>query len=169
VLALQTIVARNMTGMSGASERADAALSLLCASRNATIGHLYLCSDSELVLSASHGDVAGETLTAAASAVLEAGSERTEAISDMATGELEDDSASTIVECSDVRYELLLLSCLVEGKNTPVAVAAVAVGDQVPDALKQAQLMQVLAAHLHVAATSEEMQKTRQQPDPSVT
>jgi len=149
---LLTIVARNMTGKSRASERADTALSLLCASRNARAGHLFLCSDSGLVLSASQGPAPEPQLTAAAESFLEAGSERTHAISDMATGELSEEAEVTIVQCQDLSYELLLLSCLVDGKNTPVAVAAVPVSDVVPDSLKQAQLLQVLAGHLHIRA-----------------
>jgi hypothetical protein len=150
---LLTIVARNMTGKSRASERAEAALSLLCASRNATAGHLYLCSDSGLVLSASRGPAAGAELTTAAASFLEEGSARTEAISDMDTGELADDLEATIVESNDCRYELLLLSCLIAGENTAVAVAAVPVSKDVPDSLKQAQLLQVLAGHLQAHAT----------------
>jgi len=149
---LLTIVARNMTGKSGTSERAEAALTLLCASRNATAGHLFLCCDSGLVLSASHGRTADDSLTNAALSFLEAGSARTEAISDMVTGELTEAPAATIFQCHGIRYELLLLSCLVDGKNTPVAVAAMPVSDAVPDSLKQAQLMQVLAGHLQADA-----------------
>jgi hypothetical protein len=150
---LLTVVARNMTGKSGASERTEAALSLLCASRNVTAGHLYLCSDSGLVLRASRGPLAGAELTTAAAKFLAEGSERTEAISDMDTGELADDAGATLVQSNDVNYELLLLSCLIAGRNTPVAVAAIAVSDAVPDSLKQAQLLQVLAGHLQAHVT----------------
>jgi hypothetical protein len=73
----------------------------------------------------------------------------------MVTGELAEDAESTVVEDHGTKYELLLLSCLVKATSTPVAVAvaAVAVSDVVVDDLKQAQLLQLLAAHLQRDAT----------------
>ncbi|HTU60585.1 MAG TPA: hypothetical protein VMF89_19170, partial [Polyangiales bacterium] len=145
---LLTMVARSMTVASKSHERAQTALELVCGSRNATAGHLYLRAGTNLVLSASRGDAADLTLASAAQSFLEAQSAHSVGISEMITGELDEDTESTTVENQGVIYELLLLSCVTEAASTPVAVAAVSVSDAPVDRVKEAQLLQALASHL---------------------
>ncbi|HET8936542.1 MAG TPA: serine/threonine-protein kinase [Polyangiales bacterium] len=145
---LLTLVARSMTSASKSNQRANAALELVCGSRNASAGHLYLCAGSALVLSASRGEPPDAELVAAAQHFLDAKTKHAEAISDMITGEPGEDLEAVTVESQGVSYELLLLSCVTEGANTPVAVAAVSVTDAATDRAKEAQLLQALATHL---------------------
>ena len=53
-----------------------------------------------------------------------------------------------MLEVGTLRYDLLLLSCVVDDEHRIAGVAAIAANDNAFDAVKQAQLLGTLAQHL---------------------
>jgi hypothetical protein len=146
---MKTIVSRTMARSQRSDERAQAALQLLCASRNASSGHLYLLSPGGLVLSASQGNLAAPPALAEVREFLTRAQERVQDMDDMATGDLLADPApGASLRVDGVEYELLLLSCVIDGVGRDAGVAAVAVSETPGDALRQAELLNALATHL---------------------
>jgi ABC-type transporter Mla MlaB component len=146
---MKSFVSRTMARTRRSEERAQAALQLLCASRTASAGHLYLASPGGLVLSASQGNPAPKPALDALQAFLAQTRDHAEEIDDMVTGELlEEATPSAIVEAEGVSYVLLPLICLVDDESTVAGVAAIALSDAPVDALRQGQLLNALATHL---------------------
>jgi hypothetical protein len=146
---LNTFVSKTMARTRRAEERAQAALQLLCASRNTRAGHLYLASPAGLVLSASQGDPAPKPALEALREFLAQTRDHADEIDEMVTGELlEEATPSAIVQADGVSYALLPLVCLVEDESTVAGVAAIALSDAPVDVLRQGQLLNALATHL---------------------
>jgi hypothetical protein len=75
--------------------------------------------------------------------------ERAAHMDDRATGVLTEEVApSATLIAGGSSYELLVLSCMVDGESKIAGIAAIAAGDGDYDAMKQAQLLQALASHL---------------------
>ena len=144
-----SVVLRSIVSSTDATERAQAALELICAARGAFSGHLFLRSASGLTLSASRGDGTLAPDASAVEAFLLRAQDREDALDDMATGELPATEAPvTMLEVGTLRYDLLLLSCVVDDEHRIAGVAAIAANDNAFDAVKQAQLLGTLAQHL---------------------
>jgi hypothetical protein len=145
----KNLVLQTMTRSQRADERAQAALQLLCASRNASCGHLYLISADGLLLSASQGSPAPLPAVSEVLQFLTRTQDRAEDMDELVTGQLLEQSApSALVQAEGTRYELLLLSRISESAEKIAGVAAIALSDTPVDALRQAQLLSVLATHL---------------------
>jgi ABC-type transporter Mla MlaB component len=145
----RSMLLQSLTRSQRADERAQAALQLLCASRNASCGHLYLISPDGLLLSASQGSPAPLPAVSAVLEFLTLTQDRAADMDEMVTGELPTESApSAWVHAEGIRYELLLLSRVTEYEQKIAGVAALALGDTPVDVLRQGQLLNVLATHL---------------------
>jgi hypothetical protein len=146
---VKSVVLRTMARSSQSEERAQAALQLICASRRASSGHLYLTSPMGLMLSASQGEFAAPPVIADVREFLTCTREREEKIDEMATGDLPEAGAlDNSIQVGKTRYALLVLSCIVDDERKIAGVAAIAAGDTLIDGLRQAQLLDVLASHL---------------------
>jgi hypothetical protein len=140
---------QSLTRSQRADERAQAALQLLCASRNANCGHLFLISPDGLLLSASQGSPAPLPAVSAVLEFLTLTQDRAADMDEMVTGELPTESApSAWVQAEGIRYELLVLSRVTEYEQKIAGVAALALSDTPVDVLRQGQLLNVLATHL---------------------
>ncbi|MEY4580435.1 MAG: hypothetical protein RL701_5138 [Pseudomonadota bacterium] len=145
-------VARGMAGTRRLQERAHAALQLLCDSRHASAGHLYLQSPSGLSLSASFGAASAEPPREAVQAFLQRAQSHDAVMDDMETGALLDDAAvATHVAVGKGRCELLLLACVIDNVQHVAGVAAVAASDAAVDPLRSLHLLPSLAKHLLLA------------------
>ncbi|HKP55337.1 MAG TPA: serine/threonine-protein kinase [Polyangiales bacterium] len=122
-------VLESMARTRHASDRAQAALQLLCASRHATSGHLYLTSSAGLVRCASLGTAAplGDLTL----------------LKDFVARE----QLRTELETDGVSYELVLLSCVISDRTQAVGVAAIAGAEPPSDASRELELVQALARH----------------------
>ncbi|HKU38619.1 MAG TPA: protein kinase [Polyangiales bacterium] len=150
---MRSVVGRTMEKSGAGDQRARAALQLICASRVATRGHLYLRTATGLSLAASVGDQPPLPLAQVQEFATRV-QERAEDMDDMATGELlESPAPETLIAVGDVGYELLLLSCSVDDETRVAGVAAVANSGIAVDLVKQAQLLQVIATHLLEASS----------------
>ena len=146
---IQSIVSRSLSGIARQDERARRALQLLCEFRKVDTGHLYLTSPVGLVLSASHGEHAPPPDSSVLLRFLEQARAHSQAMDDMATGELVDDAfANTVLAGIDCSYELLLLSTVIDDTWKVAAVAAVAHSDASLLPVQQSQLLSALAEHL---------------------
>jgi hypothetical protein len=139
-----------MAGADQPADRARRALRLLCQTRDADNGHLYSVDDAGVFLTASHGKLdAPPSLLGLVDDYLRQERSRSETMTVFATGALsDDDAAQPSVHVAGLEYDLLLLSCVVEGAGTIAAVAAIACGKQRVRHAKQAQLLSALANHL---------------------
>jgi hypothetical protein len=80
---------------------------------------------------------------------LERSQERAADMDEMATGELSEEAAPALTLSADgVTYELLMLSCMVDGYSRVAGIAAVPAAEGSHDPLRQTQLLQALASHL---------------------
>jgi hypothetical protein len=148
---VQTAVLRAMTGAQRSEERAKRALRLLCEARAASGGHLYLVSQEHPQLAASYGattdpanlaDYVREYLTQEQS--------RADTMTEIATGTIlgEMEAGQSTVSAGGIAYELLLLTCILEGSGVVAGVAAVVKGERRVHYIKQTQLLNTLASHL---------------------
>lgn len=98
-----------MSRTQSANERAAPALQLICTSRNASGGHLFLLSVVGLHLSASFGSAGAPPELREVQDVILRASQRDEEMEEMSTGELaaETDVVSS-VHVGSTHYELLL-------------------------------------------------------------
>jgi hypothetical protein len=148
---VQTAVMRSMVGAVRSEDRAKAALQLICDMRSAGAGHLYLAAAGSWVLGASRGEAPPDNLDVIVSEYVTQEQNRSETMTAMATGNVLDDvpDASTM-RVGDTDYQLLLLSCVVEGVGQVAGVAAVAKGATSARNVKQGQLLSALARQLVV-------------------
>jgi Protein kinase domain/AAA ATPase domain len=142
-------VLRAMQGAQTPEDRAGRALRLLCEAHGAGAGHLFLRTNGAFTLRASHpGAAAPEALRRVAQEYMLEQQSKTDVISDIATGELEEEESSLrIAEVEGVRYELLLLSCAVAGTGRMAGVAAITEGTESAHP-SQLILLSSLATHL---------------------
>jgi hypothetical protein len=148
---VQTTVLRAMTGAQRREERAKRALRLLCEARAAIGGHLYLVGQEHPQLVASYGPVGNpENLADFVREYLAQEQSRAETMTEIATGTLlaEIEAPQSTVSAGGSEYELLLLTCVLEGSGIVAGVAAVAKGERRVHYIKQTQLLNTLAAHL---------------------
>jgi hypothetical protein len=146
---VQSAVMRSMVGADRAEDRAKAALHLICDMRRAGAGHLYLAAGKSWVLGASRGEAPPENLDVIVSAYVTQEQNCSETMTAMATGNVLDDvpdASSTRI--GDTDYQLLLLSCVVDGIGQVTGVAAVAKGPTSTRNVKQGQLLSALARQL---------------------
>jgi hypothetical protein len=146
---VQSAVMRSMVGAVRAEDRAKAALHLICDMRRAGAGHLYLAAGKSWVLGASRGEAPPENLDVIVSAYVTQEQNCSETMTAMATGNVLDDvpdASSTRI--GDTDYQLLLLSCVVDGIGQVTGVAAVAKGPTSTRNVKQGQLLSALARQL---------------------
>ncbi|HKU38993.1 MAG TPA: hypothetical protein VJR89_12620, partial [Polyangiales bacterium] len=144
------VVLRVMAGAQRVEQRASQALRLLCESRGATSGHLFLSESEGFRLRASHAAAeAPEGLHVLAHEYLLKQQAGTDLISDMVTGELESESpqATAAARIDGVDYELLLLRCAVGGVGHFAGVAAVVAGRTQAPLLPDSVLLATLATH----------------------
>lgn len=148
VAALFERVSRSMTGTQLVQERADTALGLVCTAAGASTGHLYLVSNEGVALRASHGGQSQPPTVGEVQAFIAQEQERAEALTERATGELEQQVLVTLVATSDTTFQLSLLSCVLD-TSTKLA-GVVAISRDAGSALdpRFAQLLSALAAHL---------------------
>ncbi|HKU43311.1 MAG TPA: protein kinase [Polyangiales bacterium] len=148
---VQTTVLRAMTGAARSHERAKRALRLLCEARAASGGHLYLIGQELPVLVASCGSVGDPgNLADHVREFLYQEQSRAETMTEIVTGTLlgEAEAAHSSARIGSTDYELLLLSCVVDGEGVVAGVAAVAKGERRVHYIKQSQLLNTLASHL---------------------
>jgi hypothetical protein len=146
-----TAVSRVMTGAHKTEERAERALRLLCDTRNATGGHLFVVTSKGLRLAASLGATPlPANLNALASDFVKAEQTRAEKMTEIATGTMvaEAEAGDSMVQCAGVSYEMLLLASVAGGEGIIAGVAALENGESAGRFVKQAQLLATLAAHL---------------------
>jgi hypothetical protein len=146
---LQTLVMRSMVGAERAQDRAKAALQLICDMRGVGAGHLYLAAGNSWVLGASRGEVPPQNLDVIVRDYVTEEEHRSESMTAMLTGNVSDeapDAASTRV--GDTDYQLLLLSCVVDGVAQVTGVAAVAKGAKTAHNVQQGHLLSALAKQL---------------------
>jgi hypothetical protein len=143
-------VMRSVGGMRRAGQRADAALKLICDARGCAAGHLYLMSSKSLVLSASHGAPAPPTeLLGLVREYLSHEQSSADTLTVMATSHLLEgapDLSSALI--AGVRYEFVLLTCVVGAEGKVAGVAALVVGAARARSSKQGQLFSALATQL---------------------
>jgi hypothetical protein len=145
----KSLVLRTMSKATRAEDRAHAALQLVCSSRSASAGQLYLTTSTGLTLAAAIGGKPTILDLGPLYAYLARIEEREADMDDMSTGELTEEVApSATLSLGAVTYELLVLSCMVDGQPKVVGIAAIEAGHGEYDAMKQAQLLQALASHL---------------------
>jgi hypothetical protein len=146
-----TAVLRAMTGARRTEERAERALRLLCETRSATAGHLYVVTSAGLQLAASKGEAsAPENLADLVREYLNQEQARAETMTEIVTGTMmaEESADLSKVRTGGVSYDLLLLASVVGGSGIVAGVAAIVEGEQRTRYVKQAQLLATLAAHL---------------------
>jgi hypothetical protein len=142
-------VLRAMQGAQTPEDRAGRALRLLCEAHAAGIGHLFLRSSGAFILRASHpGAAPPEGLRLLAHEFMLQQQSKTDMISDIATGDLEEEQSSArLANVDGISYKLLLLSCAVGGAGRMAGVAAVAEGTESASHPSQAILLSSLATH----------------------
>jgi hypothetical protein len=142
-------VLRVMQGAQTPEDRAGRALRLLCEARGAGAGHLFLRTNGVFTLRASHpGAAPPEGLRPVAQEFLLEQQSKTDLISDIATGDLEEEQSSErVAELDGTRYTLLLLSCAVGGTGRLAGVAAITEGTESAHP-SQLILLSSLATHL---------------------
>jgi hypothetical protein len=147
---VQRTVLRSVGGMRRAEQRADAALKLICDTKGCAAGHLYLMSSTNLVLSASHGGSAPpQELLGLAREYLAQEQSNADTLTVMATSNLLEDVAEvSSVLLAGVRYEFVLLSCVVGAVGKVAGVAALVAGATRVRSTSQAQLFSALATQL---------------------
>ncbi|HKP64830.1 MAG TPA: serine/threonine-protein kinase [Polyangiales bacterium] len=148
---VQTTVLRAMTGAQRREDRAKRALRLLCEARAAAGGHLYLVGQDLPRLAASYGAVTDpENLADFVREYLMQEQSHAETMTEIATGTLlaEVEAGQATVSAGGTDYELLLLTCIVDGEGVVAGVAAVVKGERRVHYIKQTQLLNTLAAHL---------------------
>jgi Protein kinase domain/AAA ATPase domain len=148
---VQTAVLRAMTGAQRSEDRAKRALRLLCEARAAAGGHLYLVGQDRPQLAASYGTVESPgNLVDFVRDYLAQEQSRADTMTEIATGTLlgEAEAAQSTVSAGGADYELLLLTCIVEGEGVVAGVAAIVKGERRVHYIKQTQLLNTLAAHL---------------------
>jgi hypothetical protein len=147
---VQRTVLRSVGGMRRAEQRADAALKLICDTKGCAAGHLYLMSSTSLVLSASHGGSAPpQELLGLAREYLAQEQSNADTLTVMATSNLLEDVAElSSVLLAGVRYEFVLLSCVVGAVGKVAGVAALVTGATRVRSSSQAQLFSALATRL---------------------
>jgi len=142
-------VLRAMHGAQDAEDRAVRALRLLCETRGSGTGHLFLNRREGFKLVASHPAAAPpEGLCVLAQEFLLKQQQRTDMISDIVTGGLEEEGLQLpIARVDGATYELTLLSCAVAGSARVAGVAAVMPGSEPVGNASQALLLSTLATH----------------------
>jgi hypothetical protein len=147
---VQRTVLRSVGGMRRAEQRADAALKLICDTKGCAAGHLYLMSSTNLVLSASHGGSAPpQELLGLAREYLAQEQSNADTLTVMATSNLLEDVAElSSVLLAGVRYEFVLLSCVVGAVGKVAGVAALVAGATRVRSSSQTQLFSALATQL---------------------
>jgi hypothetical protein len=146
-----TAVSRVMTGAHKTEERAERALRLLCDTRSAPGGHLFVVTSGGLRLAASLGPTpAPANLNGLVADYVKAEQTRAEKMTEVATGTLmaEEETGQSMVQCAGVSYEMLLLASVAGGEGIIAGVAALENGTAAGRYVKQAQLLATLAAHL---------------------
>jgi hypothetical protein len=145
---LQRLVSRTMTNQR-MEERARKALQLICESRAASSGHLYLQAANDVHWAASQGaDQPPRGTTDLVRDFIAQEEERADTMTVMATAGLPDEEdGSPTLHVTGVTYELLLLTCVVGGRGLVAGVALVSAERRVRSP-KQAQLLTLLASHL---------------------
>ncbi len=146
---LRGTVSRSLSQGRDPQERAKTALQLICASRQARAGHLFLMSEEGWALRASEGAAAPASLLSEVRAFTARRQAEADAMDDMATGELlETSTPRTTIELGVEPFELLLLSCVIDGQRNIAGVAAIAANDNEADPAHQNELLHALAAQL---------------------
>jgi hypothetical protein len=145
---LQKLVSRTMTNQR-IDERARKALQMICDSRAAGAGHLYLqvANDAQWVASLGADPPPAGTTDLVRDFIAQE-EERADTMTVMATAGLQDsDDGSATLHVTGVTYEMLLLTCVVGGRGIVAGVALVSAEKRVRSP-KQAQLLTLLASHL---------------------
>jgi hypothetical protein len=151
-----TIVMRSMANKPVAQERARMALQLACVAHDVTAGHLYLLTETGLTLCASHGvEPPDAALTSAVQALVASERRRASELDEMATGELEDESAlSNTVAVAGASYALRMLTCVIDDVGTLAGVVAFDATAAQARTERQTQLLKALALYLIRAGDS---------------
>jgi len=155
---LHSTVVREMGGLERIEERAASALQLLCASRNAKAGQLFLTCAGELRLCASRGELPESPEPSRLEEFLLQAAAHESALDDMATGDMDtgelvgDLSTPDEITLAGSRYELLMLSLREDDGLHAVGVAVLEPGEPLMDRARQLQLLSAIAEQLRAAA-----------------
>jgi tetratricopeptide (TPR) repeat protein len=152
-----TAVLLAMNGAQHTEDRALRALRLVCDVRAAQGGHFYLARSADVVLAASHAvDAPPESLRQQVQQYLTHEADRSETRTVVSTGTAVADIGGhdSVVQVDGVRYELLLVACVVGSMGKVAGVIAVVDGERKIKSLKQDRLLSAIATHLLQAADS---------------